>query len=437
MKRVLVCLLVIMIVLASCGKKADPASDSITVTVMWQQLNDRNIENWNKYMIGPFQEAFPNIRIDFQPTPNWMDAIRVQLSAGRGPDMFMTEAAEPFEFFLGGRLLDLTNYVKKYNWDGLIFGWALKQFNTNGVQFAIPHSYEGLLYWYNEDIYRANNIPVPTTRAEFVAAMQGFQSRGITPVAYGTLGRPEMNNFLVTNYLNMYSGPEAVAKLLRGELKWTDTLIMDAMRLMNADWQAGYYQDKRSFAVTNPDSRALFFQGRAATLTEGTWVPMILPQDGITFNMKSTYNPSMRDGVVSTIPIGMGAALCINANANPRAADAAAEFINFLYNDEKNIIASMAAGEQPLCRPLDMSLLPSSMNLAYREMYELMDEAARQGRMSYTNYGFFPGGLASYVYEDIDKVFIGDMTVEEYCGNCQRLLDQAFAEGWVSYIGDR
>ena len=437
MKRILACLLVLLIslaVLISCSKKA-ASSDKITVTVLWQQLNDRNIENWNKYIIGPFEKAFPNIHIDFQPTPNWMDAIRVQLSAGRGPDLFMTEAAEPFEFFKGGRLVNLNKYVEKYSWDKLIFGWALKQFQSEGVQFAIPHSYEGLLYWYNEGIYSENNVKVPTNRAEFVAAMQAFQSKGITPVAYGTLGRPEMNNFLVTNYLNMYSGPDAVAKLLRGELKWTDTLIMDAMRLMNADWQAGYYQDRRSYAVTNPDSRSLFFQGRAATLTEGTWIPMIMPSGGINFNLKSTYVPSMRNGVISTIPIGMGAALCINANT--KEADAAAEFINFMYNDEENIMASVAAGEQPLCRPLNMSLLPTNVNQSLREMYELMDQAARQNRMSYTNYGFFPGGLASYVYEDVDKVFVGDMTVEEYCANCQRLLDQAFTEGWESYIGDR
>jgi ABC-type glycerol-3-phosphate transport system substrate-binding protein len=187
------------------------------------------------------------------------------------------------------------------------------------------------------------------------------------------------------------------------------------MKLMNADWQAGYIQDKKSFAVTVSDARALFFQGRAAFNMEGTWIPMVLPADGIDFELGVAYFPSMKDGVTSTIPIGMGAALCVNANT--KVADQVAEFINFLYTDEQNIAASMAAGEQVLCRNVDVSLMPADTNPMIKSMYALMDAAGYEDRMSYTNYGFFPGGLASYVYEDVEKVFIGDMTIREYTAN--------------------
>ncbi len=60
-----------------------------------------------------------------------------------------------------------------------------------------------------------------------------------------------------------------------------------------------------------------------------------------------------------------------------------------------------------------------------------MNEAAAANNYGYTTWTFWPPQSDLYIYEEIEKVWAGDLTVEEYLQGLQTLFDQEVAEGAV------
>ena len=298
MKRViLVSILVVFtlgILLCQGMASTETPGKQVTIRFVWINMPDKIKDAWVKTIFEPFEKIHPNIKIDFQAIPNVDDTIKVQIAAGQGPDLFMTDAYSVSEYAKSNSIQSFDPYVRKYGWNKLMFDWALNAGKYHGKQYAIPHAYECTFLIYNKDLLDANGWPIPKTRAEFEKVCAEAANKGIIPIAYWNLGTPDLNQWLIDHYLATYSDNKAVKDLFTGKINFNNPKIRDAFKLLKSDWDKGWWNEKRSAGVTMDDGRALWTGGKALFTAEGSWFTEVVAK-GVKFNFGCTKWPSMRD----------------------------------------------------------------------------------------------------------------------------------------------
>jgi raffinose/stachyose/melibiose transport system substrate-binding protein len=123
---------------------------------------------------------------------------------------------------------------------------------------------------YNKDAFDALGIAVPTTEAEFFAALDKIKADGTyIPMAMGTNDQWEAATMGYNNIgPNYWRGEEGRLALIKGEQKLTDPQWVAPYATL-AKWK-DYLGDGYE-AQTYPDSQNLFTLGRAAVYPAGSW----------------------------------------------------------------------------------------------------------------------------------------------------------------------
>ena len=113
-------------------------------------------------------------------------------------------------------------------------------------------------------------------------------------------------------------------------------------------WQKGYLGDKMSQAISNDDMVAMFADGKAAMMIDGTWATGTLLNTYPNCNWDIDLMPELREGVGRVFPLATGRHLH-DQRPTPRTPDAAAAVLNYLYTSMDRHIASVEEGNwQPL-----------------------------------------------------------------------------------------
>jgi multiple sugar transport system substrate-binding protein len=189
-----------------------------TLTVL---LNQHTAANEIEAYLGEF-EALTGIKCTYSilPEDNYNDKLTISLSSGSEPDVFMCGVLMPWELAGEGYLEDLTDYINNpiltdpnydisdffpgvlgmFKWDA-IDGHAV----GSGPQWAIPMVFEQYVLGYNKRIFAENNIKVPTTTNELLAAVTALQNFD-GPGTYGIALRGTRSWFtMVTSYLTNFA----------------------------------------------------------------------------------------------------------------------------------------------------------------------------------------------------------------------------------------
>jgi raffinose/stachyose/melibiose transport system substrate-binding protein len=70
-------------------------------------------------------------------------------------------------------------------------------------------------------------------------------------------------------------------------------------------------------------------------------------------------------------------------------------------------------------------------------IFETLSEASDSGNYGYTTWTFFPPKSDVYIYEEIEKVWAGDITPEEYLEGLQAIFEEELAAGEIPPIPER
>lgn len=131
---------------------------------------------------------------------------------------------------------------------------------------------------------------------------------------------------------------------------------------------------------------------------------------------------------------GVGETSSINANTeHPREA---AEFLTWYFSPDVQAARFAACGWPPGAIQTTAETY-SQADPRTARIYEEYANAASEGRYGYTTWTFFPNNMSQAVNEEIQKVFLGTMTPEEYMTNLQSLYEEAVAENAVPPIPQR
>jgi raffinose/stachyose/melibiose transport system substrate-binding protein len=294
-------LLLLSILLAACGGAAEPtpapaaepaagetpaapapaAAEPVTLRLLVHQ-NPPMVEFMESFN-EQFQAKYPNVTVDMSVVnaSELATATQTRLTANDVDliDIFgFSNAAQPYmknvekpnwqQLIEAGLLSDLTGqpFVSNYapasivdagTWDGKVYQVNLGRVIYSGIYF-------------NKDLFEANNVPVPTTWDELVAACETFNAADIPCMTAG--GKDGWPIFVGAYGLIGSLFPDQaglVEGLWTGSTKWNDATSMEMWEKMKV-----YAQDMmepEASGIAGDAAPGRFASGAVAMFSGGSW----------------------------------------------------------------------------------------------------------------------------------------------------------------------
>ncbi len=245
------------------------AAQDVTITI--ESWRNDDLVLWQEKIIPAFEAANPGIKVKFTPSApaEYNAVLNSKLDAGSAGDLI---TCRPFDASLAlydaGHLTDLSDLAAMSNFSGVAkSAW---QTDDGSASFCVPMASVIHGFIYNKDAFDELGIEVPTTEAEFFAALETIKEDGsYIPMAMGTNDQWEAATMGYNNIgPNYWKGEEGRLALIAGEQKLTDDAWVAPYATL-AKW-APYLGDGYE-AQTYPDSQNLFTLGRAAIYPAGSW----------------------------------------------------------------------------------------------------------------------------------------------------------------------
>ncbi|MEO1108090.1 MAG: ABC transporter substrate-binding protein [Pseudomonadota bacterium] len=265
MKRNALSLALMSTALVASGAFAQDA----TITI--ESWRNDDLALWQEKIIPAFEAANPGIKVVFSPSApaEYNAVLNSKLEAGSAGDLI---TCRPFDASLAlyeaGHLTDLSDLDAMSNFSDVAkSAW---QTDDASASFCVPMASVIHGFIYNKDAFNELGIEVPTTEAEFFAALDKIKEDGTyIPMAMGTNDQWEAATMGYNNIgPNYWKGEEGRLALIKGDQKLTDTQWVAPYATL-AKW-ADYLGDGYE-AQTYPDSQNLFTLGRAAVYPAGSW----------------------------------------------------------------------------------------------------------------------------------------------------------------------
>ncbi len=260
----------IKIVLLSTALVATSAqAQDVTLTIESWRNDDLTL--WQEQIIPAFEAANPGIKVNFTPSApaEYNAVLNSKLDAGSAGDLI---TCRPFDASLAlydaGHLSDLSDLDAMSNFSDVAkSAW---QTDDGSASFCVPMASVIHGFIYNKDAFTELGLEVPTTEAEFFAALDAIKEDGsYIPMAMGTNDQWEAATMGYNNIgPNYWKGEEGRLALIAGDQKLTDE-AWTAPYATLARW--GEYLGDGYEAQTYPDSQNIFTLGRAAIYPAGSW----------------------------------------------------------------------------------------------------------------------------------------------------------------------
>lgn len=330
---VLATLAIVSLPLVSACTSGQSGSDSkITLNVAGTS-DTKGFES----LLAEYSKAHPNVTIKstFVPTDQYTTTTRTQLSASNGPDVFLafpgggnTMSVDPLA--KAGAIDDLSDqpWAKRVKpaWDSGV--------KAGGKTYIYPLGAQTLGAIYDVDLFKKNNIPVPTTWSGLLDTCAAFNKLGIAPISVGmqTSYVPQFISYALVPSTVYIPDPSFDADHLAGKTSfsnsgWKDTfnkyLELEKAGCFNKGFNGTTYDqmlndvatDKAAMAVTVSPS----FPAVRAANPKGHFAMFPLP----------AYDDPAKNGAPEAITVGFA------VNAKSKQQGAAKDLVAWI-NDASN-----------------------------------------------------------------------------------------------------
>ena len=140
--------------------------------------------------------------------------------------------------------------------------------------------------------------------------------------------------------------------------------------------------------------------------------------------------PTLSDDLPPGIyPLGVGSTLSINEQAD--SPTDAAEYIDFLLDPERQGEGLAEAQLQPFPVKLTDADFPPGVDERLRRFYTDLGSSTNLG---YTTWTFWPPKSDTYIYQELDKVLLGDVEPADYCAGLDEVFRGELDEGKVAPV---
>jgi raffinose/stachyose/melibiose transport system substrate-binding protein len=391
-------------------------------------------------LVEPFNEQSQTVQVKATMQANGEQATRTALAGGGGPDIVNTSGPTwAFELARAGQLLALDDFAAQFGWDKRFVPWALDLGRVDGKLYSLPAEQETVVVYYNKTLFDAKGWEVPKTLDELTALTKQIAADGIIPFASGNQEWRPANHWYLGEFLNHVAGPQKVYDFLAGKAKITDPEFVQAVDLITQYQQDGWFMGglENYYTTTNDAMHAALGDGDAAMLIEGTWfmidVNEFFGEAAGNSNEWGWFPMPSHDGE-AIFDLGVGNTYSINAAT--KHPEAAAEFLDYLFSPEAQARLLIECGLAPAPITIDAAAL-KGLDSRGAEIYQDLNDAASAGNYGYLMWTFFAPKVDSFLTENIERVWAGEMTTDELLAEAQKIQDESMADGSVPPLPTR
>ena len=416
-----------------------------TTVTWWAETNADRDPVFQAKLVDAFNASQNEIELVMEFKEGLNDILRTAMLSGEGPDIVETPGPSYVkEYQEAGLLTSMEGYSQQFGWEDKLLPWSYQAGVFDGEFYSAPKTFESMIMLYNKTLFEENGWSVPTTLSEYEDTAAKIKAAGMNVFAYGSTGWQPTHEHLAGMYLNSYAGPDNVYKALIGEKEWTDPEFTGAIELLRKHMvDDGYWSGslENYYALGWDDFHAMFASRGAAMMTIGTWTfgATTAGFADISDEWDWAPFPVLRDGGDDpSYLLALGTTMSINGSSeNP---DAAAEVLNFVFSN-KEIVLDMAADFQfgefvvPLYFAEDD--IRDSVSPQVRRYLVEFAEATGKGNYGYTTWTFWPADPGVHIWKDMEVVWAGDISVDDYMYDHQKMWDKARKKGQLLPVGAR
>lgn len=312
-----------------------------------------------------------------------------------------------------GLLTELDDIAKERGWDKVLTDASnqLSKYDENGIYgngplIGVANYGEFVSVFYNEDMFKAEGVAVPTTLEEMEKAMDVFVKKGITPIAEAA------NDYPAQHLMYLFA-------LSKVDAKWVSDFQavrapLDPAPFVYAgqklqEWVEKGYISKDSTGLKAPDMANLFETGKSPMVVTGTWY-------GTQFGKIKTFKASQflfPGNVIS--PASTGNIWVVPKNAKNK--DLAYEFIDITLSKENQALFGNSGGVPIAADPADVT------DPVGKKAVELFNKLSADNGL-----GFYPDwpvpGYYDVVLKATQAVIGGTITPEEFAERLKEPYDE-------------
>ena len=222
--------------------------------------------------IKDFESSHPGVKVVHETFENesYKTKIKSAVAANELPDVFYTWAGGFSQPFVdSGKVLDLTSYYGNYKED--LSEAAVANITYDGKVYGSTIVTPVSAMWYNQKIFKENNLEAPATWDDFVNVCTTLKAAGVTPIA--TSAKDKWVLAMLHDGLTLKSvGPEKLQKtLLKQGGSYSDPdFLLSAQKIKELS-DMGAFIDGAA-ALSNDEASAEFYAGKAAMYFTGSWM---------------------------------------------------------------------------------------------------------------------------------------------------------------------
>ena len=211
---------------------------------------------------------------------------------------------------------------------------------------------------------------------------------------------------------------------------------MDALAPLNEFQAKGYFSGglDRYYTTASADASANLAYGDAAMKIDGSW---FVPDANSFFEesgMRWDWVPMPSKDGTPSYDMAIGSTYSINAASQYQ--KEVGDFLDFYFSEETQAKIRVGAGMDTAPITIDPSLV-EGLDEREARLVAGIAEAAESGNYGYTTWTFFPPRTQVYMYESIEKVWAGDLTVEDYLAETQKIFEDDLANDRIPPMPER
>ncbi len=254
-------------------------ADAKTFKIWWYEPADSAMGIAWKAALDEFQKKHPDVTVQFElkTFDQIVKSGNMILNSNQAPDLMEYNKGNGVAGLAAsqGLMSPLDDVAKQRGWDKVLTeaSTQLGRYDDKGIYgsgplVGIADYGEFVSVYYNKKMFEDNGVKVPTTLAEFEAAMDVFVKKGITPIAEAA------NDYPAQHLMYLFA-------LSQADQAWVHNFQgvkgkLDAAPFVYAgkklqEWVDKGYISKDATALKADDMATLFKSGKSPMVVTGTW----------------------------------------------------------------------------------------------------------------------------------------------------------------------
>jgi len=270
-------LTIVSLILAACGPIGQPAGPK-TLT-MWDIYPEG--QPFRKVLdnaIARFNKTYPDVKVtvvSYSIADFKTKVVTALAAGGKEFDIFQTWGGGQLATYARkGQVLDLTSAMKQDKWQDRFSPAALSFVTADNKIWGVPVELATVLFYYNTEMFKANNVAVPKTFDDLLNACKTFKAKGIIPISLGMNKAEWTGDFFYQYLVTRLGGLEPFRKAITREKggPFEDPVFIQAGKLLQQMVDTGCFQDG-FLGAEYASMRQLLGQEKAAMTLMGSWLP--------------------------------------------------------------------------------------------------------------------------------------------------------------------